>query len=163
MTQFEADSEERKKLEAMAARIIEKANELDKSYIELSQGRLYYYDLLDEVEELSSQPFVFLNMCESAEILPFLQENFVSLFLDKKARAVLGTECPMTVNFAHPFSRIFLWELFRGEPLANALRTARRQFLDRKNPLGLAYTLYGSGTLRFLPSRLPTDNKPERN
>jgi hypothetical protein len=111
------------------------------------------------VDTLSSEPFVFLNMCESAEIVPLLTENFVSLFLKLGARAVLGTECTMTVHFAHPFSRVLLGDVLRGQSLANALRSARQYFLDNKNPLGLAYTLFGSGTLQFLPPRLPVKSQ----
>jgi hypothetical protein len=118
-----------------------------------------YFDLLKNLHGLPSEPFVFLNMCESAEIVPELDDNFVVAFLERRARAVLGTECTMTVTFAHPFSEVFLKEVLRGEPLAQALRTARRHFLDRKNPLGLAYTLFGSGTMQFLPPRLPSDAK----
>jgi elongation factor Tu len=155
LEQLDPNSAERRQLESLARRLQGKATDNDASYIELSHGRLYFYDLLALIEELPSEPFVFLNMCESAEITPRLQENFVSLFLGLKARAVLGTECPMTVNFAHPFSEIFLREVFKGSSLADALRTARRTFLDLRNPLGLAYTLYGSGTLCFLPPRFP--------
>ena len=142
-------------LEGLLKRTEDKEGESDDSYIELSNGRLYYFDLLESVETLSAEPFVFLNMCESAEMVPLFTENFVSLFLKLGARAVVGTECTMTVSFAHPFSQVFLGEILRGAPLADALRTARRHFLDNRNPLGLAYTLFGSGTMRFLPPRLP--------
>jgi len=153
---------ERQMLEALLKRLDEKAGESDDSYIELSNGRLYYYDLLDAIRQLSSRPFVFLNMCESAEMVPLLNENFVSLFLKLGARAVLGTECTMTVSFAHPFSRVFLGEVLRGAQLADALRVARRSFLDNKNPLGLAYTLFGSGTMRFLPPRFTDAPAPTK-
>ena len=92
-------------------------------------------------------------MCESADISPTLQEGLVHFFLDRKAGAVLGTECLMTVNFAHAFSEFILRQVISGAQVAFALREARREFLRRRNPLGLAYSLYGSGTLQFLPGR----------
>lgn len=155
-------SAERELLEALLKRLKEQESGPDESYIELSHGRLYYYDLLESVETLSSEPFVFLNMCESAEMVPLFTENFVALFLKLGARAVIGTECTMTVSFAHPFSQVFLGEVLRGERLADALRIARRRFLDNRNPLGLAYTLFGLGTTQFLPARLPQSVTPNR-
>jgi hypothetical protein len=149
------DAPERNSLLGLLKRLVEDTAEHDKTYIELSSGRLYYTDLLSRIERLSSSPFVFLNMCESAQSVPLFQENFINLFLGLGARAVLGTECTMTVNFAHPFSSYFLKELLRGSPLAIALRSTRQHFLDKQNPLGLAYTLYGSGAVRYLPPRLP--------
>ena len=59
----------------------------------------------------------------------------------------------MTLVWAPGHPRMMPPEELRG--MGDALRTARRVFLDRKNPLGLAYTLFGSGTLRFCPPPLP--------
>ncbi len=154
LAQLSPESADYMSLRRLLERLGEEESEIVDSYIELSHGRLYYYELLELVDELSSEPFVFLNMCESAEMVPLQTENFVSLFLKLGARSVLGTECTMTATFAHPFSVIFLTEVLRGEQMADALRSARRHFLEKKNPLGLAYTLYGSGTMRFLPPRL---------
>ena len=150
------EAPERSSLLGLLKRLQEDTAELEKSYIELSGGRLYYNDLLSRIKTLRSSPFVFLNMCESAPAVPLFKENFVNLFLGLGARAVLGTECTMTVHFAHPFSNHFLMELLRGSPLAVALRSARQHFLEAQNPLGLAYTLYGSGAVRYLPPRLPS-------
>jgi hypothetical protein len=154
-----ADSPEGRLLESMLKRLEEQPDESD-SYIELSSGKVRYYEMLERVETLDSTPFVFLNMCESAEMIPLLSESLVSLFLKLGAPAVLGTECTMTISFAHPFSQVYLRLLLSGVPLAYALRTARQHFLDKNNPLGLAYTLFGSGTLSFLPPALGGD-KPE--
>lgn len=122
------------------------------SWIELSHGRIYHTELLD-IDELPTQPLVFLNMCESAQITPSLSEGFIYLFLNRKARAVIGTECMMTVEFAHPFAKSVLERLLAGDSLGQAMLTARREFIKLRNPLGLAYTLFGSATLCFKPPR----------
>ncbi len=97
------------------------------------------------------RPIVFLNMCQSADLLPSLSSGLVRVFLDHNASAVIGTESPMTGVFANAFSKTFFDELFAGEDVGTALWKARRRFLqdDMRNPLGLAYTLYGRAVARL--------------
>jgi hypothetical protein len=105
------------------------------------------------------RPIIFLNMCQSAELLPSSSGGLVRVFLDRNAAAVLGTECPMTAVFANAFSKSVLDELFLGTDLGTAIWNARRHFLadDQRNPLGLAYTLYGRAVTR-LGSAKPNEN-----
>lgn len=129
--------------------------EPNRSWIELTYGRLYLDQLYDNIEsKFSFKPLVFLNMCESAQITPSLSDSFIDFFIDRGARGVIGTECPMTVEFAHPFSEKFLGDLLAGETVGNALLNARSHFMKLKNPLGLAYTLFGSATTCFQPAIL---------
>jgi hypothetical protein len=127
--------------------------EPDRSWIELTYGKLYLDELYDSVDELPGGPFVMLNMCESAQLTPSLSDSFFHFFLDRGARAVIGTECPMTVEFAHPFAARFLADVFAGRRVGDALLAARRHFLELNNPLGLAYTLFGQATVTFEPPR----------
>ena len=133
--------------------------EHEESYIELSNDKLYLRQL--EVNKdsinLNRGPVVLLNMCEGAQITPSLSEGFVPFFLDQQASAVIGTECPMTTRFAHPFAIAFFDAFLNGDPLGTALLKARRRFLmpdELLAPLGLAYTLYGLATIRFQPPPL---------
>lgn len=129
--------------------------EPDRSWIELTYGRLYLNELYENIKsKLTSKPLVFLNMCESAQITPSLSESFIHFFINRGAKGVIGTECPMTVEFAHPFSERFLGDLLTGETVGNALLNARCYFMELKNPLGLAYTLFGSATTCFEPAIL---------
>lgn len=90
------------------------------------------------------RPIVFLNMCQSADLVPSMSSGLVHLFLDHNASAVIGTESPMTGVFADAFARTVFDRLFRGDNIGTALWKARRHFLTQgRNPLGLAYTLYG--------------------
>jgi hypothetical protein len=92
-------------------------------------------------------------MCESAQLVPALSDNFVELFLGAGAGAVLGTECIMTTEFAHPFAEQLLKRVLLGDSIGTALLAARRYFRDKNNPLGLAYSLFGSAALSFQPAR----------
>lgn len=126
--------------------------ETDRSWIGLTSGKLYLDELYDYIEnEFRSSPFVFLNMCESAQVTPSLSDSFIHFFLDRGARSIIGTECPMTIEFAHPFAEKFLWDMLAGEKVGIVLLNTRRHFIALKNPLGLAYTLFGSATTCFEP------------
>lgn len=97
------------------------------------------------------RPIVFMNMCQSAALVPSRTGGLVRVFLDHNASAVIGTESPMTGVFANAFSRVMLDELFANGNVGTALWKARRHFLaaDQRNPLGLAYTLYGRAVARL--------------
>jgi elongation factor Tu len=156
------DSPQRAALKSLYEMVTQPDFEPEKSWIALSGGRLYLEELRARTVQLTRRPVVFLNMCESAQVLPGLTESFVTFFLDRRARSVIGTECPMTSQFAHPFSACLLSELLEGAPLGEALRRARVHFIERRNPLGLAYTLFGSGTTRYDPAVLePTTGGSE--
>ncbi len=127
--------------------------EPDSSWIELTNGKLYLEELYYKIKELQSHPFVILNMCESAQVTPSLSDSFIHFFLISGANGVIGTECPMTVEFAHPFAEKFLGDMLAGEQAGRVLLNVRRYFIDLKNPLGLAYTLFGSVSVRFEPPR----------
>jgi hypothetical protein len=92
-------------------------------------------------------------MCESAQITPSLSDSFINFFLDRGAESVIGTECPMTIEFAHPFAEKFLTGILTGESVGKALLDTRRHFMDQRNPLGLVYTLFGSAASCFTPPR----------
>ena len=124
--------------------------ETRRSWIELTYKKLYLNALYgDDLPKLPMKPIVFLNLCESAQILPTLSDSFIDYFIQQGALCVIGTECPMTIQFAHPFSEKFFQEFLSGESVGMAALRARRFFLKVNNPLGLAYTLFGSSTLRF--------------
>lgn len=127
----------------------------NRSWIELTYGKIYLDELYDNVESLASKPLVILNMCESAQITPSLRESFLHFFINRGAKAVIGTECPMTIEFAHPFSEHLFRKLFSGKQIGSSLLSARQHFMKLNNPLGLAYTLVGSATVRFKPSLIP--------
>lgn len=92
---------------------------------------------------------VFLNMCESAQVLPSLSGGFIPFFIQRGVRGVIGTECPITSTFAHPFSQAFFRRFLRGQAVGHIFWELRREFLEQGNPLGLAYTLYCDANLKL--------------
>ena len=129
--------------------------ETDKSWIEPTKEKIYLDQLYGRITQFKARPFVFLNMCSSAPLTPSLSKSFVHFFLNRGARSVLGTECPMTIYFADPFGRRVMNGILNGRPVGEVLREARRYFLEKhRNPLGLAYTLYGSAMYQLEKSVL---------
>ena len=121
----------------------------DRSWIEPSLAKLYLDELEDLNPRLVSQPLVILNLCESAQVTPSLSESFVEFFLSHGATTIIGTECVMTTTFAHPFSEQLLRGILEAREVGQVLLEARRHFMDLQNPLGLAYTLYGSAATKL--------------
>ena len=94
-----------------------------------------------------AKPLIFLNMCHSADLMPGISSGLARVFLDRDAGAVIGTECPVTAQFADAFASEILDRLLDGKRLGEALLETRRSFHKNRNPLSLLYTLYGSANL----------------
>ncbi len=107
----------RREFEAAYRRMREPGSD-EQSWIALTYGRLMLNQLYAEVGLLAGTPIVILNTCESAQVTPSLAYSFVHFFLTHGASAVLGTECPMTIHFAHPFGEALL----AGDPVEPSLR-----------------------------------------
>lgn len=95
------------------------------------------------------RPLVFLNMCHSASSLPGSHAGLPAVFLDRDAIAVIGSEAPITAQFADAFARALFGRLLSGEPLGTAMLASRRAFHRDCNPLALIYTVYGRADVRF--------------
>ncbi|MGC9420544.1 MAG: CHAT domain-containing protein, partial [Rhodovulum sp.] len=101
----------------------------------------------------AKRPLVFLNTCQSADLLPAVSSGLTGVFLDRQAVAVIGTECPVTALFADAFAGALLPRLLAGEALGAAMLAVRREFHGAHNPLALLYTLYGRGDARIAAPR----------
>ncbi len=96
---------------------------------------------------MASAPLVFLNACESAQLSPQVYNGIVPYLIARGARGVLGTEVETPALFASEFARSFI-ERFAagGETIGELLLTMRREYAEqKKNVLGLCYSLYSSG------------------
>ena len=138
------------------------ANPLLDTHIRLAEGILTLYDLRTTMN-LPSRPLVFLNMCESAQLYPEISEGLIDVFLKKGACAVIGTEIPMLPSFADLFSREVLGRIFHHQDsdtkpmsVGQALYEVRRNFLEKNNPLGFAYTIFGDTSIRLSQSLYAT-------
>ncbi len=126
------------------------------SWLRLTRGKLPLAMLKEVVpRRFARQPLVFLNMCQSAQVLPSLSDGFVPFFIRRGARAVIGTECSMDAAFADEFARNFWLCFLQGRTAGEVLLSLRRHYLDQHNPLALAYTLYSDADLRLDRGLLP--------
>ncbi|HKQ99998.1 MAG TPA: CHAT domain-containing protein, partial [Pyrinomonadaceae bacterium] len=101
---------------------------------------------------LTSAPLVFINACESGEMSPFFYDDFLSYFVSRGARGVIGTECKIPAVFASEWARRFFARFLPGKSLGELFLELRREFFfDHKNLLGLAYALYCDGDTQINP------------
>jgi hypothetical protein len=109
---------------------------------------------------LGDAPIVILNTCESAQVWNAVEGSFVGFFLDRGARAVLGTETTIPIVVADAFGRAVLEALFQGSSLGEAVHYARLTLLKNgKNPLGLCYSIYGAADARLFFTRAASFNR----
>ncbi|MFG1286039.1 CHAT domain-containing protein [Xanthobacter versatilis] len=104
--------------------------------------------------KLTDAPVLFLNTCQSAQIWNGVENSFVSFFLSRGARAIIGSEATIPAVFADRFGCEVMGRIFQGETIGEAVRQARLTLLQAsRNPLGLCYALYGAGDARLIPQR----------
>ena len=103
--------------------------------------------------QTKNNPFVILNACLTGTISPLYASNWASLFWEHGARGILATEFHVPDWFGAAFSEEFYKHFLASEPIGEALLTTRRYFLEEKNnPLGLAYALYSSPSIKIVNS-----------
>jgi hypothetical protein len=118
---------------------------------------------IDDGQEirLRDSPIVILNTCDSAQLWCAVKSSFVGFFLDRGARAVLGTEATMPIVVADPFGRNVLNSMLCfQDPVGKAVLDARVGLLrDHNNPLGLSYSIFGDGAARVIAPSVSTAAK----
>ena len=103
--------------------------------------------------QLSGNPLVFINACESAELSPMFYDGFVPYFMAKGARGVVGTECKTPALFATEWALQFFPQFLGGAPLGEAFLELRRELWRKHgNPLGLLYAVYCDGDTQVAPA-----------
>lgn len=101
---------------------------------------------------LGGSPLVFINACESAELSPLFYNGFMPYFVDKGARGMIGTECPVPALFALDWAGKFFDAFLAGRPLGEIFLELRRDyFFKRNNILGLLYAVYCNADTRIEP------------
>jgi hypothetical protein len=94
-------------------------------------------------------PLVLLNGCSTAGFKAYAPSVFIKKFVQgRKASAVIGTEVVVWEALAREFAETYLASMLSQRKPAQALLVARRALLDKNNPLGLVYTLFGSLDLK---------------
>jgi hypothetical protein len=102
---------------------------------------------------IKHNPFVILNACLTGTISPLYTSNWAALFWGRGARGVLATELHVPDWFAAAFTEELYKHFLSGEPIGEALLATRHHFWEEDhNPLGLAYALYSSPSIRIATS-----------
>ena len=102
---------------------------------------------------IKHNPFVILNACLTGTISPLYTSNWAALFWGRGARGVLATELHVPDWFAAAFTEELYKHFLSGKPIGEALLATRRYFWKKQqNPLGLAYALYSSPSIRIVSS-----------
>ncbi|MEP6835584.1 MAG: CHAT domain-containing protein [Gemmatimonas sp.] len=101
---------------------------------------------------LPGNPLVFINACQTAQLSPEFYSGFVSYFMSKGARGVIGTECEVAAIFAVEWAKRFFERFLKGESVGALTLALRREFLKRdRNPLGLVYAVHCDGDVQIQP------------
>ena len=122
------------------------------SFLELSDASVSADDLAAKAKvtkKFPNHPLVVINACESGQLSPILYEGFLPYFVKKGAVGVIGTESKIPAVFASAWGIAFLSRLFTGEELGRIMLDLRLEFMNRGNPLGLAYGCYSGATTRL--------------
>jgi hypothetical protein len=102
---------------------------------------------------IKHNPFIILNACLTGTISPLYTSNWAALFWGRGARGVLATELHVPDWFAATFVEELYKHFLSGKPIGEALLATRRYFWEQQqNPLGLAYALYSSPSIRIVNS-----------
>jgi hypothetical protein len=120
------------------------------SFMLLEGGAATYPVLSQELDRLRGQPIVLLSMCESAQVT-CAGAGFVTLFLDRGARSVIGTEGPTLWSLGREMDTQIIRRLLDGQSIGQAFSETRRS-LVKKNVLALIYSLFGDANARLTVS-----------
>jgi hypothetical protein len=119
------------------------------SLIEMNGGFATLSALKDTLKHgLKGNPLILLSMCESAQVSAS-GGGFVSLFLQRGARAVIGTEGPTLWSLSRAMDIGVVAKLIGGLDIRRAFYETRFR-LAQKNALALIYTLYGDPDAKLI-------------
>jgi hypothetical protein len=109
-----------------------------------------------ESEPFKSEPFIFLNACQSAQQATHLYQGFAPMFFELGAKCLLGPQISVPAVFAADYARKLLELMLDvdacGESprLGILVRDLAKEFLkNHHNPLGLIYGLHAGTDVRF--------------
>jgi hypothetical protein len=124
------------------------------SLVELNGGFATLATLSETLQKgMRGAPLILLSMCESAQV-SCSGSAFVTLFLKRGARAVIGTEGPTLWSLSRAMDTLIIRYLMFGNGIGEAFFIARRE-LAQSNMLALIYTLYGDRDARLVNVVVP--------
>jgi hypothetical protein len=126
---------------------LQKVSSATDSLMQLDGGFVYRSDLASKLDDFPRAPIVLLSMCESAQVTSY-GAGFVSLFLNRGARAAMGTEGPTLWSLGRDLDLAVITRLMNGETIGDAFYAAKKDMADQ-NPLALIYSLWGDRDARI--------------
>ncbi len=130
---------------------------IDLSYLFVSEDfALSMIDCSTSQFEMIHNPFIFLNACLTGLVNPLYTSSWAGKFWELGARGVLAADFSVPDWFGAAFSDVLYQYLLAGLPIGEALIKARQQFWTDQNPhnpLGLAYALYSSPSIKIAKAR----------
>jgi hypothetical protein len=101
-----------------------------------------------DADPWSHHPLVILNGCKTGAVSADALSPFIkTLVRDRQAGGLLATEIAVWEPLAINVADVYLDHFLSGKTAGEALLAMRLDLLAEGNPLGLAYTLYGSADL----------------
>jgi len=120
-------------------------------YLDIAGGRITAVDIRECIKRRfdGNGPLVFVNACRGGHLETLLSHNFsfANEFIKQGAKGFLGAQIEVPAVFAGNFGKLFfeaMMSIEAGRPqlVGNILRDLTREMWRKRNPLGLAYSLY---------------------
>jgi len=128
---------------------------IEKSYLFITKD--FSVSIIDFVVggyALQYSPFVILNACLTGVINPLYTSSWAEKLWELGARGVLATDFRVPDWFGAAFSNELYQHLLTGMSVGETLLTIRRNLWnEQRNPLGLAYALYSSPSIKISRTR----------
>jgi hypothetical protein len=113
-------------------------------------------DQIVSLGKTATAGLVFLNACSSQLVSPRAVSSFARELLLNGRNAVVTTWSDVPDDVAFAIACYFYEALLRGDTVGASLREARvRLLLEKNNPLGLLFTVYGDSQFRLAGVRNP--------
>lgn len=118
--------------------------------LHLADGEIRSTDIRYWISDrfLSNQPLVFINACRGGQVSTLMYKNatFAQAFLERGAACMIGPQVEIPALFAGEYGRRFfenlLSEVDAPRQVGPVMRHLAQFFWDKRNPLGLVYSLY---------------------
>jgi hypothetical protein len=130
-------------------------NPIEQSYLFINQNfPVSFIDFVVGAYTLEYSPFVILNACLTGVINPLYTSSWAEKLWAHGARGVLATDFLVPDKFGADFSKAFYDSILSGRTVGETLLSVRREFWNEQcNPLGLAYALYSSPSIKITTKR----------
>lgn len=135
------------------------SNNSESSELHLDEGNLRPLDINGPYTFCQTNPFIFLNACETGQISYALTGlgGWADAFIRRiKGSGFIGSIWEADDELACKFAKAFYRYLIQGKTVAEAVRLSREELkkLEPNNPTWLTYTVYANPVARIMRSEI---------